>query len=197
MGRPHFIHSSPDECWVVSRLRVLKNPMCLCVQFCSLQGSTLGVTLVLMPRMLSAVIKFKQCFPQQTPGGPAKFAAGGQCQQGTPALIFAAPLTPAWSCYHNTRGASGSHAQCWGGAGWGGGLRPHTHQFPAVPPTSPLKPVHARPPGIHRGPPAPSAEAFPLPGGGHGGSQGTHAKARLNAHDLTAARGRNFGGTVI
>lgn len=111
--------------WVVSRLRVLKTPLCFWVQFWFPAGqhhgrhpgpSAKGALCCYQVQTLLHEVRFLQ----QTPGGPAQLAAGGPVSQGTPALILVAPLTPARSCYYNTRRASGSHAQCWGGGvGWG------------------------------------------------------------------------------
>lgn len=147
-----------------SRLRVLKTPMRFCVQFCFPAGQHHGrhpgpsAKGALSCYQVQTGLR-EVPFLQPTPGGPAKFAAGGPVSARGTSSHRCAPLTPARSCYYNTRRASGSHA-VWGR---GRGPRPASHSSVTGCTSHVTSQTCPCAPAQHpRRPPAPSAEAFSL-----------------------------------
>lgn len=182
MGRPHY-HSSPDEC-----LGCFQALMCFCVQFWfpAVQGH--GRHPGTSAKGALCCYQVQTVPLQQTPGGPPSLQQLGQSRQGTPALPLLQPCPVT-----TTREGPAGHMH-----GVAGGGAPASHV------SSPLYPhstSHTCPRVPSRPAPRPacsSGRTFPLTRWGARKRPGEPTlKHRLNARDLTAARGRNVGGTCI
>lgn len=171
----------------------------------SLQGSTMGVTLAPVPRVLSAVIKSKQRFtkppsPNKHPAGPAKSVVRvmpSRVSGSISALDTRLPLLQPSPVISTQEGPAGHMHSCWGAPASHSSVPRCISHFTSQTQNR-SSPVLVRPPCHPLRLLLTPAEAFSLTGwGAWKEPREPMLRHRLSAHGLTAVRGRNCWGASI